>query len=143
QLSPPLAPVVSAASGYHGVRPAAAGRVLCRRAENSPSIARGLSQAPQAEANLQTVIRGMGTPGDPAYESLKTVVMRVNDLVHYESYGYATFLLIRWKLDLPIPWCRTEVITVASGWTGPGLRLPRFGGESILRVSTCSHHFPY
>jgi hypothetical protein len=43
----------------------------------------------------------------------------VNDLVHYESYGYATFLLIRWRWDLPIPGCRTDVITVAEGYGIP------------------------
>jgi hypothetical protein len=37
QLSPARGTRVSAASSYHGVRPAAAVRVLCRRAENSPS----------------------------------------------------------------------------------------------------------
>jgi hypothetical protein len=42
-----------------------------------------------------------------------------NDLVHYESYEYATFLLIRWKWDLPIPGCHTEVITVAEGYGIP------------------------
>jgi hypothetical protein len=82
-------------------------------------IARGLSQAAQAEANLQTVIRGMVTPGDPAYESLTAVVMQVNDLAHYEAYGYATFLFIRWKWDLPAPGCRTDVITVPEGYGIP------------------------
>ena len=61
----------------------------------------------------------MVTPGDPAYESLKAVVMQVNDLAHYESYGYATFLFIRWKWDLPIPGCYTEVITVSEGYGVP------------------------
>jgi hypothetical protein len=83
------------------------------------SIARGLSQAPQSEANLQSIIRGMVIPGDPAYEALKAAVMQVNDLAHYESYGYATFLLIRWKWDLPIPGCRTDVITVPEGYGIP------------------------
>jgi hypothetical protein len=69
--------------------------------------------------NLQAVIRGMVTPGDPAYESLKTVVMQVNDLAHYESYGYATFLFIRWRWDLPIPGCHTDVITVPEGYGVP------------------------
>jgi len=31
---------------------------------------------------------------------------------------------------------------LASCVTG-AVRLPRLGGESILRVSTCSHHLPY
>jgi hypothetical protein len=83
------------------------------------SIARGLSQAPREEADLHTVIRGMMTPGDPAYEMLKAAVMQVNDLAHYESYGYATFLFIRWKWDLPIPGCRTDVITVPEGYGIP------------------------
>jgi hypothetical protein len=83
------------------------------------SIARGFSQTPQADANLQAVIRGMVTPGDPAYESLKAVVMQVNDLAHYESYGYATFLFIRWKWDLPTPGCRMDVITVPEGYGIP------------------------
>jgi hypothetical protein len=83
------------------------------------SIVRGLSQAPQADANLQTVVRGMVMPGDPAYESLKAAVMQVNDLAHYESYGYATFLFIRWKWDLPIPGCHTDVITVSEGYGIP------------------------
>src|SRR5438034_9503018 len=65
-------------------------------ASRAASIARGLSQASQADANLQTVVRGMVMSGDPAYESLKAAVMQVNDLAHYESYGYATFLFIRW-----------------------------------------------
>jgi len=83
------------------------------------SIARGFSQAPQADTNLQAVIRGMVTPGDPAYESLKAAVMQVNDLAHYESYGYATFLFIRWRWDVPIPGCHTDVITIAEGYGVP------------------------
>ena len=83
------------------------------------SIARGFSQAPQADTNLQAVIRGMVTPGDPPYESLKAAVMQVNDLAHYESYGYATFLFIRWRWDVPIPGCHTDVITIAEGYGVP------------------------
>jgi hypothetical protein len=61
----------------------------------------------------------MVTPGDPAYESLKTVVMQVNDFAHYESYGYATFLFIRWRWDIPVPGCHTDVITVPEGYGIP------------------------
>jgi hypothetical protein len=88
-------------------------------APDGENIARGLSHAPQADANLQRVISGMLTPGDPAYESLKAALMQINDLAHYESYGYATFLFIRWKWDLPIPGCHTDVIRVPEGYGIP------------------------
>ncbi len=82
------------------------------------TIAASLSGVPQARAggDLRTIIAGMTTPGNPAYESLKEGILWVNSLDYYASYGYAVFLVIRWKWVFPFPGCYTDMVTVPEGY---------------------------
>jgi hypothetical protein len=84
-------------------------------------IAGGLEPASQGRngALFRSVIAGITTPGDPAYEQLKVALLSVNDLAHYESYGYAVFLLWHWKWVLPVPGCYPDVVTVPEGYGVP------------------------
>ncbi len=87
----------------------------------SRAIAAGLELASSGRdgALLRGVIVGITTPGDPAYEQLKEALLSVNDLVHYESYGYAVFLLWHWKWVWPVPGCYPDVVTVPEGYGVP------------------------
>ncbi len=82
------------------------------------TIAASLSGVPQARkgSDLRTIIAGMTTPGNPVYESLKEGILWVNSLAYYESYGYAVFLVIRWKWVFPFPGCYTDMVTVPEGY---------------------------
>ena len=100
------------------------------------TIATSLSGVPQARggSDLRTIIAGMTTPGNPAYESLKEGILWVNSLDYYESYGYAVFLVIRWKWVFPFPGCYTDVVTIPEGYGipyvalgGPGKDSPKLG----------------
>jgi hypothetical protein len=98
------------------------------------TIAASLSGVPQARggSDLRAIIAGMTTPGNPAYESLKEGILWVNSLAYYESYGYAVFLVIRWKWVFPSPGCYADMATVPEGYGipyvalgGPGNNGPR------------------
>ncbi len=95
------------------------------------TIAASLSGVPQARggSDLRTIIAGMTTPGNPAYESLKEGILWVNSLDYYESYGYAVFLVIRWKWVFPSPGCYTDMVTVPEGYGIPYVALGRRGKD--------------
>lgn len=95
------------------------------------TIAASLSGVPQARGggDLRTIIAGMITPGNPAYESLKEGILWVNSLEYYESYGYAVFLVIRWKWVFPSPGCYTDMVTVPEGYGIPYVALGRPGKD--------------
>jgi hypothetical protein len=81
---------------------------------------RQVSSAPDSsDTFLQRIIAGITTPGDLAYEQLKGVFLSVNDLAHYESYGYAVFLIWHWKRVWPNPGCYPDVVTVPEGYGVP------------------------
>jgi len=95
------------------------------------TIAASLSSVPQVRggSDLRTIIAGMTTPGNPAYESLKEGILWVNSLAYYESYGYAVFLVIRWKWVFPSPGCYTDMVTVPEGYGIPYVALGRPGKD--------------
>lgn len=84
-------------------------------------IAQNLQSAPQAQDSqqLRRIIEGLVTPGDPAYEALKSAIGLVNSLSAYEDYGYATFLMIKWEWRFPFPGCYPTVVTVPEGYGIP------------------------
>jgi hypothetical protein len=63
----------------------------------------------------------MTVPGNPAYESLKAGLGQINSLSSYESYGYATFMFVRWKWVFvlfgatPVPCADVQFRTVPEG----------------------------
>ncbi len=99
------------------------------------TIAASLSGVPQARggSDLRTIIAGMTTPGNPAYESLKEGILWVNSFAYYESYGYAVFLVIRWKWVFPSPGCYTDMVTVPEGYGIPYVALSRPGNDDPKR----------
>lgn len=84
-------------------------------------IAQNLQSAPQAQDSqqLRRIIEGLVTPGDPAYEALKSAIGLVNSLSAYEDYGYATFLMVKWEWRFPFPGCYPTVVTVPEGYGIP------------------------
>lgn len=84
-------------------------------------IAQNLQSAPQAQGSqqLRRIIEGLVTPGDPAYEAIKSAIGFVNSLSAYEDYGYATFLMIKWEWRFPFPGCYPTVVTVPDGYGIP------------------------
>jgi hypothetical protein len=83
-------------------------------------IAQGLQQGQtRNDMQLQRIITGVTTPGNPAYEALKAAVASVNSLSAYESYGYATFMFIKWEWRWPFPGCYPTVTTVPEGYGIP------------------------
>jgi hypothetical protein len=95
------------------------------------AIAASLSGVPRARggSDLRKIIAGMTTPGDPVYETLKEGILWVNSLDYYESYGYAVFLVIRWKWVFPSPGCYTDMVTVPEGYGIPYVALGRPGKD--------------
>ncbi|HKV45598.1 MAG TPA: hypothetical protein VJT32_13150 [bacterium] len=93
----------------------------------SQQIAQGLQSAPQFRNNtqLQQLIAGMRTPGSPAYEALKVGLGQVKTLRHYEDYGYATFMMIKWEWRWPFPGCYPTITTVPEGYGIPFVSLLR------------------
>lgn len=106
-------------------------------------ISRGLQTLPQAQGNaqLQQIIAGMTTPGDPVYEALKVGVGTVNSLSAYEDYGYATFLFLKWEWRWLWPGCYGTVQTVPEGQGVP--YVARTSGERAahdgMRMRTRGH----
>ncbi len=96
------------------------------------TIAASLSGVPQTlgGSDLRTIIAGMTTPGNPVYESLKEGILWVNNLDYYESYGYAVFLVIRWKWVFPSPGCYTEMVTIPEGYGIPYVALGKPGRDN-------------
>lgn len=99
------------------------------------TIAASLSGVTQARggSDLRTIIAGMTTPGYPAYETVKEGILWVNSLAYYESYGYAVFLVIRWKWVFPSPGCYTDMVMVPEGYGIPYVALGRPGKDGPKR----------
>lgn len=87
----------------------------------------------QAKQNLQQIIGGLVTPGDPAYEALKAALGTVNSLPTYEDYGYATFMFLRWKwvyvpFPVPVPCAQIDIRSVPEGYGMPFVARAGGGG---------------
>ncbi len=80
-----------------------------------------LAQSAQVHGSPQLLqmIAAMTIPGNPLYEQLKEIVFTVDDLSHYESYGYAVFLFIKWEWRWPFPGCYPTYQVVPEGYGIP------------------------
>jgi hypothetical protein len=115
-------PGLTSAEAYTEQYLARLGQVL------SNGLIAGAAQLPSSQSaarqNLQQLALTLTTPGDPAYELLKTVLGQLNSLSAYEDYGYAVFMFIRWKwiyvpFPVPIPCAQVDFRTVPEGYGVP------------------------
>jgi len=81
-------------------------------------------QEADARQNLDRLILGMTTPGDPAYEVLKTAAGQINSLSAYEEYGYAVLMFVQWQwiyipFPVPAPCSRVTIQSIPEGYGIP------------------------
>lgn len=70
------------------------------------------------DTRVRDALRGMLTPGNPAYEAIKAAAPEIRSLDVYETYGYAVFLFIKWEWSFP-PGCKVTVESIPEGYGIP------------------------